>query len=177
MFFKSLRQDIALARASDPSARNSLEVLFTYSGIHALSMHRISHRLYKIHLKFLARALSQFSKFVTGIEIHPAAKISAGVFIDHGSGTVIGETAEIGKGTVLYQGVTLGGTGKQRGKRHPTVGENCLISCGAKILGNVKIGDNTKIGAGAVVLTDIPANATAVGVPAKVVKLNGQPVK
>ena len=126
-----------------------------------------------MHLRLLARITSQFCKFLTGIEIHPAAKIAPGVFIDHGQGVVIGETAEVGTGTVIYQGCTLGGTGKQTGKRHPTVGEHCVISAGAKILGNVKIGDYAKIGAGAVVLKDVPPHATAVGVPAKIVKING----
>ena len=165
--------DVDAAKANDPAARNRLEILLTYSGVHALSMHRLANKLYRIKLKLLARMVSQFCKFCTGIEIHPAAKIAAGVFIDHGQGVVIGETAEVGTGTVIYQGTTLGGTGKQTGKRHPTVGEHCVISAGAKILGNIKIGDYAKIGAGAVVLKDVPPHATAVGVPAKIVKING----
>ena len=174
MFFKRLREDIAAAKKNDPAARNKFEILLTYSGVHALSMHRWANFLYRIRLRLLARITSQFCKFLTGIEIHPAAKIASGVFIDHGQGVVIGETAEVGKGTVLYQGCTLGGTGKESGKRHPTVGENCVISAGAKILGNIKIGDGAKVGAGAVVLKDVPANATAVGVPARIVRINGK---
>lgn len=165
--------DVDAAKANDPAARNRLEILLTYSGVHALSMHRFANKLYRIKLKLLARMVSQFCKFCTGIEIHPAAKIAAGVFIDHGQGVVIGETAEVGTGTVIYQGTTLGGTGKQTGKRHPTVGEYCVISAGAKILGNINIGDYSKIGAGAVVLKDVPPHATAVGVPARIVKING----
>ena len=172
MFFKKLRLDIAAAKKNDPAARNSLEVLLTYSGVHALSWHRLARGLYKLHLKLPARMVSQFARFLTGIEIHPAAEIAAGVFIDHGTGVVIGETAKVGAGTVLYHGATLGGTGKERGKRHPTVGENCVISAGAKVLGNITVGDYAKIGANAVVLTDIPPYATAVGIPAKVVKIN-----
>ena len=172
MFFKRLRADIAAAERNDPAARNKFEILLTYPGVKALSMHRVANKLSRMRLKLLARMVSQFCRFLTGIEIHPAAKISAGVFIDHGHGVVIGETAEVGTGTVLYQGCTLGGTGKQTGKRHPTVGENCVISAGAKILGNITIGDYAKIGAGAVVLTDVPPYATAVGVPARVVRIN-----
>ena len=174
MFFKKLRLDIAAAKKNDPAARSKFEIFLTYSGVHALSMHRLAGGLYKIHLRLFARMVSQFARFLTGIEIHPAAEIAAGVFIDHGSGVVIGETAKVGAGTVLYQGATLGGTGKEKGKRHPTVGENCIISAGAKVLGNITVGDNAKIGAGAVVLCDVPANSTAVGVPAKIVKINGR---
>ena len=141
MFFKRLRADISAAKANDPAARYKLEILLTYSGVHALSMHRTANFLYRIKLKLLARIVSQICKFFTGIEIHPAAKISAGVFIDHGSGVVIGETAEVGEGTVIYQGATLGGTGKESGKRHPTVGRHCVISAGAKVLGNITIGE------------------------------------
>lgn len=137
--------------------------------MHALSWHRFANALYRVRLKLPARIVSQTARFFTGIEIHPAAKIEAGVFIDHGAGVVIGETAFVGSGTVLYHGATLGGTGKQKGKRHPTVGRNCVISAGAKVLGNVTIGDGAKIGAGAVVLTDVPPNATAVGVPARII--------
>ncbi len=169
--------DIEAAKKNDPAARNKFEILLTYSGVHALSMHRFANALYRMRLKLLARMVSQRCKFKTGIEIHPAAKIAAGVFIDHGQGVVIGETAEVGSGTVLYQGCTLGGTGKQSGKRHPTVGENCVISAGAKVLGNITIGDYAKIGAGAVVLTDVPPHATAVGVPAKIVRVDGEKVK
>lgn len=169
MFFKKLRLDIAAAKNNDPAARNKFEILLTYPGVHALSHHRLAHGLYRIHLKLLARIISQFSRFFTGIEIHPAAEIAAGVFIDHGMGVVIGETAKVGAGTVLYHGVTLGGTGKEKGKRHPTVGENCVISAGAKVLGNITVGDYAKIGAGAVVLCDVPSYATAVGVPARII--------
>lgn len=173
MFFKRLRLDIAAAKANDPAARSKAEILLTYPGVHALSWHRFANRLYRMHLKLLAGAVSRFAAFTTGIEIHPAAKISAGVFIDHGCGVVIGETAEVGSGTVIYQGATLGGTGKQTGKRHPTVGKNCVISAGAKVLGNIKIGDYAKIGAGAVVLKDVPPRCTAVGVPARLVRFGG----
>lgn len=173
MFFKRLRQDLAAAAKNDPAARNKFEIFLTYSGVHALSFHRTASFLYKIKLKLLARIVSQFAKFMTGIEIHPAAKIAGGVFIDHGQGVVIGETAEVGEGTVLYQGCTLGGTGKEKGKRHPTVGKDCVIGAGAKILGNIVIGDGAKIGAGAVVLKDVPPNCTAVGVPSRIIKREG----
>ncbi|MGN0818272.1 MAG: serine O-acetyltransferase [Candidatus Coproplasma sp.] len=173
MFFKRLRKDINAAMANDPAARNKFEIWLTYSGVKALSHHRLANRLYRMHLKLAARIVSQWSKRVTGIEIHPAAKIAAGVFIDHGNGVVIGETAEVGEGTVLYQGCTLGGTGKQTGKRHPTVGKNCVISAGAKILGNITVGDFAKVGAGAVVLRNVPPHATVVGVPARVVRIGG----
>ncbi len=133
MFFARLRKDIAAAKRNDPAARNKFEIWLTYSGVHALSWHRWANRLYRMHLKLLARMTSQFAKFLTGIEIHPAAKIASGVFIDHGAGVVIGETAEVGEGSVIYQGVTLGGTGKEKGKRHPTLGRNVTVSCGAKI--------------------------------------------
>lgn len=165
--------DIAAAKKNDPAARNKFEIWLTYSGVHALSWHRWANRLYRMHLKLLARMTSQFCKFLTGIEIHPAAKIAPGVFIDHGQGVVIGETAEIGTGTVIYQGCTIGGTGKETGKRHPTIGENCVISAGAKVLGNITVGDFAKVGAGAVVLKNVPAHATVVGVPARVVRING----
>ncbi len=173
MFFKRLRMDIAAAKENDPAARSGFEIWLTYSGVHALSLHRLANRLYRMHLKLLARKVSQFAKRRTGIEIHPAAKIAPGVFIDHGDGVVIGETAEVGKGTVIYQGSTLGGTGKEVGKRHPTVGEYCMISAGAKVLGNIKIGDYAKIGAGAVVLDDVPEHATVVGIPGRVVRIRG----
>lgn len=169
MFFKKLRLDIAAAKRNDPAARNGFEILLTYSGVHALSWHRIANGLYRLHLKLAARIVSQFARFLTGIEIHPAAEIAAGVFIDHGTGVVIGETAKVGAGTVLYHGATLGGTGKEKGKRHPTVGENCVISAGAKVLGNITVGDYAKIGANAVVLCDVPPHATAVGVPARII--------
>lgn len=169
MFFKRLRQDLEAAKSNDPAARNKFEILLTYPGVHALSWHRFAHALFRAHLKLPARIISQWARFFTGIEIHPAAKIEGGVFIDHGAGVVIGETASVGSGTVLYHGATLGGTGKDKGKRHPTVGRNCVISAGAKILGNITVGDGAKIGAGAVVLKDVPANSTAVGVPARII--------
>ena len=173
MFFKRLRMDINAAMENDPAARSKFEVWLTYSGVKALSHHRLANRLYKMNLKLLARIVSQYSRRRTGIEIHPAARIAPGVFIDHGMGVVIGETAEVGAGSVIYQGVTLGGTGKQTGKRHPTVGENCVISAGAKVLGDIHVGDYAKVGAGAVVLRDVPAHATVVGVPARVVRIRG----
>ena len=171
MFFKSLREDIKAAKANDPAARSSFEIWLTYSGVHALSWHRVAHFFHKIKLKLIARIISQLARFFTGIEIHPAAKIEAGVFIDHGSGVVIGETAEVHKGTVIYQGVTLGGTGKERGKRHPTIMENVTLSAGAKVLGGFTVGKGAKIGAGAVVLKEVPPYATVVGVPGRIVRI------
>ena len=173
MFFKRLRADINAARKNDPAARSKFEIWLTYSGVHALSWHRSAAFFYRIKLKLIARIVSQMAKFFTGIEIHPAAKIAPGVFIDHGAGVVIGETAEVGEGTVIYQGVTLGGTGKETGKRHPTIGKNCVISAGAKVLGGITVGDCAKVGAGAVVLKDVPPHATVVGVPARVVRIGG----
>jgi len=174
MFFSRLRKDIAAAKRNDPAARNKFEIWLTYSGVHALSWHRFANRLYKMHLKLLARMASQWAKFTTGIEIHPAAKIAAGVFIDHGAGVVIGETAEVEEGVVIYQGVTLGGTGKEKGKRHPTVKRNATISSGAKVLGGFTVGEGAKIGAGAVVLKEVPPYATVVGIPGRVVRINGE---
>ena len=171
MWFKNLRADVKAAKANDPAARNSFEILLTYSGVHALSWHRVAYFFHKIKLKLLARCISQFARFLTGIEIHPAAKIEGGVFIDHGSGVVIGETAEVHKGTVIYQGVTLGGTGKERGKRHPTIMENVTLSAGAKVLGGFTVGEGAKIGAGAVVLKEVPPYATVVGIPGRVVRV------
>ncbi len=171
MWFKNLREDVKAAKRNDPAARNALEILLTYSGVHALSWYRVARFFYKIKLKLLARMISQFARFLTGIEIHPAAKIEGGVFIDHGAGVVIGETAEVHKGTVIYQGVTLGGTGKERGKRHPTIMENVTISAGAKVLGGFTVGEGAKIGAGAVVLREVPPYATVVGVPGRIVRI------
>lgn len=168
--FKGLKADISAVRERDPAARGGFEVLFLNSGVHALWYHRISHWLYNHKLFFIARVISQWARFFTGIEIHPGAKIALGVLIDHGAGVVIGETAEIGEGCTIYQGVTLGGTGKDKGKRHPTLGKNVMVGSGAKILGPFTVGDNAKIAAGAVVLEPIPEDATAVGVPARVVK-------
>lgn len=174
--FKRLRADINAAKLNDPAARSKFEIWLTYSGVKALSWHRWANFLYRIKLKLLARWTSQFAKFLTGIEIHPAAKIAGGVFIDHGTGVVIGETAEIEEGVVIYQGVTLGGTGKQTGKRHPTVKKGAMISAGAKVLGGFTVGEYAKIGAGAVVLKDVPPYATVVGVPGIVVRINGEKV-
>ena len=169
--FKNLRADIKAAKANDPAARNAFEILLTYAGVHALAWHRCAHFFHKIKWKLLARIISQIGRFFTGIEIHPAAKIEGGVFIDHGMGVVIGETAEVHKGTVIYQGVTLGGTGKERGKRHPTIMENVVISAGAKVLGGFTVGKGAKIGAGAVVLKEVPPYATVVGVPGRIVRI------
>jgi len=174
--FAQLKKDIAVIFERDPAARSVWEVILTYPGFHALVLHRIAHRLHNMGLKLLARVISQFSRFITGIEIHPGAKIGDGFFIDHGMGVVIGETCEIGNNVTLYQGVTLGGTGKEKGKRHPTIGNNVVISAGAKVLGSIKIGNNVKIGAGSVVLKDVPANCTVVGVPGRVVKRDGRRV-
>lgn len=168
---KRIREDIAAVRQRDPAARSGFEILLMYAGVHALFWHRPAHWLYRHHCFFLARLVSQLTRFFTGIEIHPGAVIGHNVFIDHGSGIVIGETAEVGDGCTLYQGVTLGGTGKDTGKRHPTLGNNVLIGAGAKVLGPVYIGDNVRVGAGSVVLKNLPANATAVGVPAEVVRV------
>ena len=171
--FKKIRKDLDAVLRYDPAARNKFEVILTYSGFHALVMYRFAHFMYLHNYKLLARFVSQFAKFLTGIEIHPAAKIGSGVFIDHGEGVVIGETAEVGNNVVLYQGVTLGGTGKDRGKRHPTIEDGVMISAGAKVLGPFTVGKNAKIGAGSIVLKPVPANATVVGGPGRVVKLNG----
>ena len=171
--FSRIKKDLKAVLRYDPAARNKLEVILTYSGFHALVMYRFAHFMYLHNYKLVARLVSQFAKFLTGIEIHPGAKIGSGVFIDHGEGVVIGETAEVGNNVVLYQGVTLGGTGKDRGKRHPTIEDGVMISAGAKILGPFTVGKNAKIGAGSIVLKPVPANATVVGVPGRVVKLNG----
>ena len=175
-FVEEVRYDVAAFRQRDPAARSDLEVLLLYSGLHARTAHRLSHGLYKNGHTLAARAVSQGAKMITGIEIHPGATIGRGLVIDHGSGVVIGETAEIGDNCTIYQGVTLGGTGKDEGKRHPTLGNNVMVGAGAKVLGPMTIGDNAKIAAGAVVLDAIPANSTAVGIPAKVVKVAGERV-
>ena len=164
--FKNLKYDIENVMKNDPSARTKLEVLLLYQSIHVLVFYRIAHGLYKIKLFFLARLISQLGRFFTGIEIHPGAKIGKGLFIDHGMGVVIGETAEIGDNVTIYHGVTLGGTGKDKGKRHPTIGNDVIIGCGAKILGPISIGDGAKIGANSVVLKNVPKGKTAVGIPA-----------
>lgn len=171
--FKQLRADIECVKQRDPAARSFLEVLFLYPGLKAIRMHRKANFFYRHKQFFLARWISQRASRKTGIEIHPAAEIGNGLFIDHGTGVVIGETAVIGENCTIYQGVTLGGTGKHTGKRHPTLGNNVMVGSGAKILGPVVIGDNTRIASGAVVLTDIEPNCTAVGVPARVVKKDG----
>ena len=171
MWFKNLGADIKAAKNNDPAARNAFEILLTYSGVHALMWYRLARFFHRIKLKLVARIISQFARFLTGIEIHPAAKIEGGVFIDHGSGVVIGETAEVHKGTVIYQGVTLGGTGKERGKRHPTIMEDVTLSAGAKVLGGFTVGKGAKIGAGAVVLKEVPPYATVVGIPARIVRI------
>ncbi len=168
---EELKDDIKAVKERDPAAKSTLEVMLTYSGLHAVIAYRISHKLYKKKLYLPARIVSQTARFFTGIEIHPGATIGKGLFIDHGSGVVIGETTEIGDNCTLYQGVTLGGTGKDVGKRHPTLGNNVMVGSGAKILGPFKIGDNSKVAANAVVLKEIPPNCTAVGIPAKVVKM------
>ena len=170
------REDIRIIRERDPAAKGELEVLLSYSGLHAITAHRISHALYKKEHYLSARLISQGAKFLTGIEIHPGATIGRGLFIDHGSGVVIGETAEIGDNCTLYQGVTLGGTGKETGKRHPTLKDNVMVGAGAKILGAFTIGENSKIAANAVVLCEVPENCTAVGIPAKVVRRGGERV-
>lgn len=175
--FRHLRSDIQAVFDNDPAARSKLEVIFTYSGLHAIWAHRVAHALYKRKFFTLARVISQFSRFMTGIEIHPGAKIGKRLFIDHGMGVVIGETCEIGDDVVIYQGVTLGGTGKEKGKRHPTIGNNVVIGSGAKVLGSFKVGDNSSIGANSVVVREVPPNSTVVGIPGRVVRSNGRRVE
>lgn len=168
--FKRLREDIQAVFKNDPAAKSIFEVLLCYPGLHAIIMHRIAHWFYRRRCYLLARIISNINRFLTGIEIHPGAKIGRRLFIDHGMGVVIGETAEIGDDVVIFHGVTLGGTGKDKGKRHPTVGNNVMIGAGAKVLGPISIGNNVKIGAGAVVLNSLPDNCTAVGCPARIIK-------
>lgn len=177
MVFDRLRYDIRAIRERDPAARSNAEVLFLYSGLHAVMWYRIAHWFFRHRRYFIARWISQHAKKTTGVEIHPGATIGKGLLIDHGAGVVIGETTEIGDNCTIYQGVTLGGTGKDKGKRHPTLGNNVMVGCGAKILGPFQVGDNAKIAAGAVVLTEIPANCTAVGVPARIVRKDGYRVE
>ena len=172
-FFKRIRKDIRVIFERDPAAKSVLEVLFCYSGLHAIWLHRISHALFKRGWIVSARLISNLGRFLTGIEIHPGATIGDGLFIDHGTGIVIGETAEIGRNVTLYQGVTLGGTGKEKGKRHPTIGNNVVVASGAKVLGSFKVGDHAKIGAGSVVLKEVPPYATVVGIPGRIVVLHG----
>ena len=171
--FKRLKEDIETVFERDPAARSVIEVILCYPGLHAIWLHRIAHWFWNHNFKLLARLISHFSRWLTGIEIHPGAKIGRRFFIDHGMGVVIGETAEIGDDVTIYHQVTLGGTSTKKGKRHPTIGNNVVIGAGAKILGPVKIGDNCKIGANSVVIKDVPPNSTVVGIPGKVVKRNG----
>ncbi len=174
--FERLKEDLQCIKDRDPAARSNLEIMLLYPGYKAVRMYRMSHFFYEHKMFFTARAISQRAVKKTNIEIHPGAKIGRRFFIDHGTGVVIGETAEIGDDCVIYQGVTLGGTGKDHGKRHPTLGNNVLVGAGAKVLGPFKIGDNSNVAAGSVVLNAIPENATAVGAPARVVKMNGQKI-
>ena len=175
--FRRIREDIAFAKQMDPAARSSFEVFLTYSGLHAVWFYRLSHALYRCKCYTFARMVSQFAKFLTGIEIHPGARIGHCLFIDHGMGVVIGETAEVGDYVVLYQGVTLGGTGKEKGKRHPTIGNHVLIATGAKVLGSLTVGHYAKVGAGSIVLHPVPPNSTVVGIPARVVIQDGKRVE
>lgn len=170
----SLRNHISAIKREDPAAKSSLEVLLCYPGLHAVLFHRGAHWLYRRNLFVAARFVSQFARFLTGIEIHPGAKIGARLFIDHGLGVVIGETAEVGDDVLLYQGVTLGGTGNQRGKRHPTLGNRVVVGTGAAVLGNIKLGDEVKVGAGSVVVHSVPSGATVVGIPGRVVRGRGE---
>ena len=169
-------KEIQVARAKDPAAKNFLEIILLYQGLHALISHRIAHFFYKLKLFFLARLISQISRHFTGIEIHPGAQIGKRLFIDHGMGVVIGETSIIGDNVLLYQGVTLGGTGLVKGKRHPTIGNNVVIGTGAKVLGDITVGDNSYIGANAVVIKDVPPNSTVVGVPGRITKQDGKKI-
>ncbi|NLC17543.1 MAG: serine O-acetyltransferase [Clostridiales bacterium] len=169
-----IKMDLEAALRNDPAAKSKLEVILTYSGFHAVLGYRLAHFVYKkLKLRLLARIISQIVRFFTGVEIHPAAEIDGGLFIDHGSGVVIGETTVIGKNCTLYQGVTLGGTGKDTGKRHPTLEDNVMVSAGAKVLGPITIGTRSKIGSGSVVLKDVPSDCTVVGIPGRVVKRHG----
>ncbi|OFW55513.1 MAG: serine O-acetyltransferase [Candidatus Solincola sediminis] len=174
--FTNLKHDLEAVRDRDPAARSTAEICLAYPGLHALWFHRLAHWLWNRGVPVMPRLISHMSRLLTGIEIHPGARIGTGVFIDHGMGVVIGETAEIGDFVTLYQGVTLGGTGKEKGKRHPTVGRNVVIAAGAKVLGPITIGDDSKVGAGAVVIQDVPARCTVVGVPGRVVVQEGEPV-
>ena len=169
-----LKETIEAYQRNDPAARSKFEVFWLYNGLHAIMYHRVAHWLFTHHMKFLGRWVSQIARRRTGVEIHPAAKIGRRLVIDHGMGIVIGATAEIGDDCLFYQGVTLGGTGAARGKRHPTIGNNVMIGCGAKVLGPFKVGDNARIAANSVVLNEVPANSTGVGVPGRVVRLNGE---
>lgn len=171
--FAQIKKDIDAIMLRDPAAKTRLEAALCYPGLHAIWLHRIAHHFYLKGLVVFPRLLNTFSRFLTGIDIHPGAKLGPGLFIDHGMGLVIGETAELGSNVTLYQGVTLGGTGKEKGKRHPTIGNNVVVSSGAKVLGSFKVGDNSKIGSGSVVLKEVPPNSVVVGVPGRVVTRNG----
>ena len=175
-FLHMLKKDIRVVFERDPAARSYLEVVLCYPGLHAIWLYRIAHWFYKRKFVLIPRLISNLARFLTGIEIHPGATIGPGLFIDHGTGIVIGETAELGRNVTLYQGVTLGGTGKEKGKRHPTIGNNVVVSSGAKILGSFSVGDHAKIGAGSVVLKEVPAYATVVGIPGRVVLMKGKRV-
>ena len=175
--FARMKKDVKAVFERDPAARSVAEVLFCYPGLHAIWLHRISHPLYRRGWILLPRLISNFARFITGIEIHPGAKIGEGLFIDHGTGIVIGETAEIGKNVTLYQGVTLGGTGKEKGKRHPTIGDNVVVASGAKVLGSFKVGHDSKICAGSVVLKEVPPHSTVVGIPGKIVWHQGRKIE
>jgi serine O-acetyltransferase len=170
------RKEVKACFERDPAAVNYMEVLLTYSGLHAIIFHRIAHALHNMKIPFLPRVISQLGRFMTGIEIHPGAKIGNSLFIDHGMGVVIGETSVIGDNVTIFQGATLGGTGKERGKRHPTIGNNVVIGTGAKVLGNITVGDNVQIGANAVVIRDVPVNSTVVGVPGRIAKREGKKI-
>ena len=172
--FRAIREQIDTIFREDPAAKSVLEIFFCYPGFHAILLHRVAHKLYRMRLMFLARAISQLGRTLTGIEIHPGAQIGRRFFIDHGMGVVIGETAEIGDDVLLYQGVTLGGTGKEKGKRHPTLGNSVVVGTGAKVLGNIRIGDHVKIGAGSVVIHSVPDHSTVVGIPGRVVRVRGE---
>ncbi|MDJ0800679.1 MAG: serine O-acetyltransferase [Calothrix sp. MO_167.B12] len=174
IFLQPMWSDFQIIFERDPAARNWLEVLFCYPGLHALGLHRLAHYLYRRRVAFFPRFISHLARFLTGIEIHPGAEIGKGVFIDHGMGVVIGETAIVGDYSLIYQGVTLGGTGKESGKRHPTLGKNVVVGAGAKVLGNLEIGDRVRIGAGSVVLRNVPADSTVVGIPGRIVSRRGQ---
>lgn len=170
------RKEIISTRERDPAAKNDIEIILLYPGLHAVVSHRIAHAVWKMGLKLIARLISQISRLITGIEIHPGAQIGCGLFIDHGMGVVIGETSIIGDNCTLFQGVTLGGTGKETGKRHPTLGQNVVVGAGAKVLGNITVGDNSYVGANAVILKPVPPNATVVGVPGHVTKKDGEKI-
>ncbi|MBS1827177.1 MAG: serine O-acetyltransferase [Acidobacteria bacterium] len=175
--FATVREQIETIFREDPAAKSVVEIFLCYPGFHAILMHRLAHRLYRMHVPLLPRVLSQISRFFTGIEIHPGAKIGRRFFIDHGMGVVIGETTEIGDDVLLYQGVTLGGTGKDQGKRHPTLGNHVVVGTGAKVLGNITVGDFVKIGAGSVVVRPVPEHSTVVGIPGKIVRSKSEPIE